>query len=180
MIILYSKKINQNLPEILNLYQNTYNYSSLVCPCCQSNSLIKWGSYSRTAIYISNNKIEQKTICIQRYRCKSCLKTHGLLPSGLIPYRQYSTDIISFALLNFNDNTFSSIINYVSYETIKKWQKQYNKFHPLLVTMLCIHSKSKILSYIYNNFICFFKDFFNNYHFCFMQIKMLFLNMCPL
>ena len=91
MIILYSKKINTNFKEKIQIYLNTVNFGYLECPNCHSHDFIKWGYYERNAIFFSDDKltIESNILKIQKVKCKSCGKTHALLPFGIIPYRQY-------------------------------------------------------------------------------------------
>lgn len=180
MIILKSEKSNKNIKNIIKKYEKKINYGYLRCPKCQSSQLIRWGTYERTAIYIGESQVEEKRLTIQRYRCKSCGKTHGILPEGLIPYKQFATDIITEVLLNPYSKNINDITNYISYETIKRWQKQYKMFHPYLVTMFKTRNKNEILKKIKENIIEFYESYYKQNHKCFMQIKILFLNMCPL
>lgn len=180
MIILKSKKINKKIKENIETYEKLTNYGYLTCPNCYSSLLIRWGTYERMAICIDDNKIEEKLISIQRYRCKSCGKTHGILPEGLIPYKQFATDIITEVLLNPYSKNIDDIANYINYDTIKRWQKQYKNFHPYLSTMFKTRSRNEILKQIKENIIDFYRQYYRQNHRCFMQIKLLFLNMCPL
>lgn len=58
------------------------------CPhpeCQTSHSLIRWGTYERWACAEDRDYL----LCIQRVRCKSCGRTHSLLPDFLHPFRHY-------------------------------------------------------------------------------------------
>jgi hypothetical protein len=55
-------------------------------PDCQAvGSLIRWGTYTRTAITAEADY----RLLIQRVRCKACGRTHSLLPDFLHPYRRF-------------------------------------------------------------------------------------------
>jgi hypothetical protein len=58
------------------------------CPhpdCQASGSLIRWGTYMRTAI---TGEADYR-LPVQRVRCKACGRTHSLLPDFLHPYRRF-------------------------------------------------------------------------------------------
>ncbi len=58
------------------------------CPhpdCRAAGSLIRWGTYRRTAI---TGETDYR-LPIQRVRCKACGRTHSLLPDFLHPYRRF-------------------------------------------------------------------------------------------
>jgi len=58
------------------------------CPnpdCRASGSLIRWGTYERSA---RTGAVDYR-ISIQRIRCRACGHTHSLLPDFLHPYRHY-------------------------------------------------------------------------------------------
>ena len=112
MIILYSEKINTNFKEKIQIYLNTVNFCNLECPNCHSHDLIRWGYYERNVIFFSDDEItiENKLLKIQRVKCKSCNKTHALLPFGIIPYKQFTDEIISKILLELTDNTLETMV----------------------------------------------------------------------
>jgi hypothetical protein len=59
-----------------------------VCPhpdCQASGRLIRWGTYKRRA---ATEAVDYR-IRIQRLRCKSCGRTHSLLPDFLHPHRHF-------------------------------------------------------------------------------------------
>ena len=63
------------------------------CPdpeCQASHSLIRWGSYERWACTEAGDYL----LCIQRLRCKSCGRTHSLLPDFLHPFRHYVLELL--------------------------------------------------------------------------------------
>lgn len=182
MIILYSKKINTNLKKTIQNYLNTVNFGHLECPNCHSHDLIRWGYYERNVIFFSNDKndIESSIIKIQRIRCKSCGKTHALLPFGIIPFKQFTDEVISKILFELTNNTLENISNkyLIDQSIIKKWCYQYNQLHKSKVNTLTKHHNSKeSLRQFINNFIN--KLYYINiYNLCFMQIKLGCLGLC--
>lgn len=183
MIILYLKKSNTNFKEIIQTYVNTLNFCHLQCPNCHSHHLIRWGYYERNVIFFSNNRIaiENTILKIQRVMCKSCGKTHALLPFGIIPYKQFTDEIISKILFELTYNTLVHVFNkyQIDLSIIKNWYIQYYKFHSSKVNILIkYHDSKQTLKKFINNFVNKL-DYINHYNLCFMQIKLGCLGLCP-
>ena len=88
------------------------------CPTCSCpGALVKHGYYKRTVII---NGIKQR-VTILRVKCKSCGKTHALLPSFIIPYLQTS---LRDAMLIIN-NTIDSNRYYYKKNLIRKSYKKW-------------------------------------------------------
>lgn len=93
MIICFNKKINSLSEENLN-----FNYIQKImstlddvkdhkCPYCnRKNALIKYGHYNRNISFLCENEIKNFYVQVQRVQCKSCKRTHALLPCFIIPY----------------------------------------------------------------------------------------------
>lgn len=93
MIICFNEKINSLSEENLN-----FNYIQKImptlndvkdhkCPYCnRKNALINYGHYNRNVSFLCKNEIKNFYISVQRVRCKSCKRTHALLPCFIIPY----------------------------------------------------------------------------------------------
>lgn len=63
------------------------------CPhpdCQASGSLIRWGTYQRGAL---TGETDER-LRIQRVRCKTCGRTHSLLPDLLHPYRHFVISLL--------------------------------------------------------------------------------------
>lgn len=155
MIILSSQKDNTQIKEILNKYENMINIPYVECPHCRSTQVIKWGTYIRTIIYINNSEIITKPLKIQRIRCNKCKHTHALLPTCIVPYKENLLDII---LSTINNEEIS--LNY-SFDTLAKWNKQFNKFLPYLKTMFNCVSKFEIITILKNNIFKHYEHFFS-------------------
>lgn len=183
MIILSSKKYNTDFKKTIQFYLNTVNFCHIECPNCGSHDLIRWGYYERNAIFFSDSGmiVESKLLKIQRVRCKSCDKTHALLPFGIIPYKQFTDEVISEILLEISDNTLDYVLNtyQISQSTIEKWDYQYNQIHKSKINTLIkqhnsIEALRKFVNTITNRL-----NYINNYNLCFMQIKLGCLGLCP-
>lgn len=173
MIILYSKKINNNFLDILNKYENMEYNPDFRCPHCKSQNLIKWGSYNRYLCYCENNKIKEKTIKIKRMRCKDCGKTHALIPSFIVPYKIFTLDIVLSTLSN--DNISISI----SYDTVSKWDRQFNKHLPYLKTMFKNLSKIEIIKKIKEDILNKYKQYFDINKKILMMVRAGIFDMAP-
>ena len=155
MILLYSQKCNTNFENILNYYYSVDIYSYCECPFCFSNDFIKWGKYQRGVYFISNGKIVFRSIDIQRVKCKHCRKTHALLPSIIVPYKQPVLDVILSAI---DDLPIANIPDF-SFDTVIKWKHDFRKlFLPYLKTLLpYVHN---IIDYILSHVFDVYYDFF--------------------
>lgn len=182
MIILSLRKSNIKFKETIQFYLNTVNFGHLECPNCHSHDLIRWGYYERNVIFFSSDgiNIENTILKIQRVMCKSCNKTHALLPLGIIPYKQFTDEVISRILLELTYNTFDNTSSkyQINQSIIKKWCIQYNQFHKSRVNILVKHHncKNSLKQFLHkwNNKI----SYINKYHNCFMQIKLGCLGLC--
>lgn len=197
MIILNSKKINTlieksvkngkkisfYLKELLQDYFNINNFGPLECPHCHSSQFLKWGFYIRNIIFFGNDgvSLESYHLSVQRVRCKSCGKTHALLPFGIIPYKQFSDEVISkvfYELLTSSTDDVSSKY-LIDPSIIKNWKYQLKEYHlPFISTLFGGHNTRNIL----NDFLMNIPNkliYINVNHYCFMQIKMGILGLCP-
>lgn len=155
MIILNQKKIKKNMNEILKKYNNMLNLPLLECPYCHSSNLIRWGKYTRNCYYIDDNKIVFEVLEIQRVKCKKCNHTHALLPSVVVPYKQFLLDTI----LNCITNSPFTYKYKFSFDTIYKWKYQFNKFLPFLKTIF--NNVHNLMNYIINNIFYVYETFYN-------------------
>lgn len=183
MIILCSKKCNTYFKEIIQKYSKTTNFCNLECPYCNSHDFIKWGFYERNVIYFSDDENQIKTLVlkVQRVRCQSCNKTHALLPFGIIPYKQFTDEIISKIFLELTSDSLNNILNKYQIEqsVIKKWISQYNKKHKSKVNILTKqrNNKESLIQFL-NNYLNKL-SYINKYNLCFMQNKLGCLGLCP-
>ena len=173
MIILYSKNINYNFLNNLNNYNNIDYIHYFECSHCNSYNLIKWGSYNRNLYYIEDNIIKYKKIKILRVKCKDCGKTHALIPAFIVPYKIHALDVILSALSN-DDISLS-----INYDTITRWNKQFNKFIPYLKTMFSKYIKPEIINLLKQNIFKYYKQYFDVNKKILMMIRSGIYNMAP-
>lgn len=83
---------NQNFKSYNSEILENYRIFSYICPSCGArHSLIRHGKYVRNISFINeDNFIEEKSMTVLRLLCKSCNKTHAVLPNDVIPYCIYS------------------------------------------------------------------------------------------
>lgn len=96
MIICFCEKINSfiknNLKsfkenELQDIMPTLEDVKDQKCPYCKrKNSLVKYGHYGRHISFYHEHEIQDFYVQIQRVKCKSCNKTHALLPHFVIPY----------------------------------------------------------------------------------------------
>ena len=186
MIILSSKKSNTFFKEIIQNYLNTVNFGPLECPNCHSHDICRWGFYNRNVIFFSDESktnFESDIIKIQRVRCKSCGKTHALLPIGIIPYKQLTTEIIIEIILSISSTsieiTFSKF-NFISESTIKKIWLDFKKKHFSLLSILTKTRNILDSIYLIKDNIHTQVSYIHHYNRTFMQIKLGCIGVMPL
>lgn len=189
MIVLNSKKIKnffkksgQNVKkniiyfkELLQEYLEIKNFGLLECPHCHSNALIKWGHYVRNIIFLGFDGItlESCLLSVQRVKCKSCGKTHAVFPYGIIPYKQFTDEVISTVLSELINNSIDNVsAEYlIDVSTINSWKHQFRKNHlPNIVSLI----GSRDMKYISENFLYYIPNklkYITVNLKCFMQIK---------
>lgn len=173
MIILNSINVNTNFENNLNSYKNILNFTRLECPCCHSKEYIKWGFYERGVTYMKNGRIHSETVSIQRILCKSCNKTHAILPLGIVPYKQLTDEILISLLLD------ETIVEYFSDDMIRYYKKQFLTYHfNYLSTLLNNHDRKKILCLIKKKRETILSKYIRRHNRCFMQIKLGVLGFC--
>lgn len=88
------------LKRLIKKYEKCYNFDYFVCPNCKSDKCMYYGSYTRNIGLLG----EYCKIKIKRVRCKSCKRTHALIPQFIIPYFQneitYILSIIKEVVVN--------------------------------------------------------------------------------
>lgn len=89
-----------------------------ICPNCGGRlyyystvkRIVKYGGGAKSYVYIS------------RLHCESCGKEHRALPSSVLPYKHYCSDIIQ----GFKSGKYSTdeliFENYPSESTVRRWQ----------------------------------------------------------
>lgn len=105
MIICFNKKINSFSKNNIKNFSITQEYIQGLmpscedincnCPHCKAKCNFSYhASYVRNISFIRNNKIYDFKVTVTRVICNSCGSTHALIPSFIVPYKNYSQDSI--------------------------------------------------------------------------------------
>ena len=87
----------------------------IICSFCGCEKIIKKGWRKRGSIdHLENSKI----LMVRRVRCKSCGKTHHVLPDTIVPYKHYNVDAVEKIIRGKADETFC---NESEINRIKSW-----------------------------------------------------------
>lgn len=183
MIILNFKKSNSIFEENIQNYRNMANFGPLTCPHCNSSNVIRWGTYERNVIFFSieQKQLKSKILKVQRIRCKSCGKTHALLPFGIVPYKQFTDEVISKILVDMYQTSIEKTAEkyLINSSVIKKWNLQFKKIHLIRIrTLLSKMLDMKELMIFLNN-DAYKQAYIYQYNMCFMQIKLGILGLSP-
>jgi hypothetical protein len=136
--------------------QNILNYSKMSlneclnelipcgrpCPSCKTNypNWKKHATYFRYLIFVENTAKITEQITITRYKCKSCNRTHALLPDLIIPYSSYSLGFVILVIEEyFNKNlTVAEICSKydISESTLYCWKEIFLKHKKIWLGLL--------------------------------------------
>ncbi len=120
------------------------------CNCGYEGRLHRHGFYSRNAI----TRYSTHRIFILRIKCPSCFGTYSLLPSFLIPYRQYTFDVIFLCLHQL-------YVTKNSYQKILKTFREFNSYTPLkLGNIYSFKKRMKEVSPVVNSFFATYDEFY--------------------
>jgi hypothetical protein len=74
-------------------------FTGTECPGCFAvGRFTLHGSYERHIVYFENKKLVHKQLDIKRIRCRSCGRTHAVMPGDLTPYRLLSLYVLLYIL----------------------------------------------------------------------------------
>ena len=184
MIVLNYQKSNTIFKKLLEKYQNTLNFGILECPSCKSHNFIRWGFYERNVIFFcseNRNRLEANVMKIQRVMCTSCKKTHALLPIGIVPYKQFSLEVIIKVLINLTTASIEKTSFRFSINTsiIKNFIYDFKQKH--LSKLFVITKSNNVFKSLifFSNSIILQQQYIVENNMCFMQNKLGYLNICP-
>lgn len=152
----FSQKSYDELLENINLHE-------ISCSCHIKGNFIKHGHYNRSI------KVDGKSIIlnIQRLFCKSCKKTHALLPKDIVPYSQISIqDHILIIKAHLCDDSYEDIMinnEFINENTIAYIINKYKNIWNQMLLSLNLSMKSDFYNLIFK---C-----LNEFKRQFMQIK---------
>ncbi len=108
MITIFMNKSNPIYQKKYNNMINNLPLHKLECTCRQKGNLIKHGYYERSIIFNS----QLTSLKILRVKCKSCGKTHAILPECIVPYSRILLNDHLEIIKTYRDNKpFNIIMN---------------------------------------------------------------------
>lgn len=131
------------------------------CSCGHKGCFVSFGSYIRHVKF----KSVKVTLTVKRIRCKECGRTHGILPSVLVPYSQIplrdQQNIISVSLSKTND--YSSVMesnNLIDESNVRHIRRQFRQYWLDRLMFLSMSVLDELLT----------SKCFSRYHMQFMQV----------
>ena len=107
-------KINHlNDYDIYSFMQNSCLSEVPSCPSCGApqSKYQRNGSYRRHFVCYENGAVCSRTITIRSVRCSSCMRSHALLVSVIIPFSSYSLGFIISLLYARVTRKFPSVLS---------------------------------------------------------------------
>jgi hypothetical protein len=127
MIIHYSgEKSKENYYERKLVLQAAYKQTSnggAKCPVC-GGEVVLHGAYGRSVI---DGAGERHWGWVAQVRCVGCGKHHSLIPSFIMPYKQYGAEVIEAALEHEETGGMASSDCPASDTTIRRWVRQFGE-----------------------------------------------------
>lgn len=152
MISLNYGNFNTDIEAYNKLVANL-EVGTISCPYCHHASMVRHGYYTR---YI-NISGKHEEITILRIRCKTCGRTHAVIPSFVVPYLHHSIEQLQTMLVAGKVDENSTSIEYET-KLIRKIKK---RWMPMIIS-LGFQIKHKLLELV---FLASHK-----FRLCFMQI----------
>ena len=93
------------------------------CPICK-NKLKYYDNVKRT---VKTKRGKTKKIVIRRLRCSSCKSLHRELPSSIIPYKEYESEIIIGVIEGLITPETLGYEDYPCEMTMNRWLSEKNR-----------------------------------------------------
>lgn len=90
-----------------------------ICPDCGGYLLY----YDHVRRIVRAKYGDRKFVNISRYRCKRCKRLHRAIPSYILPYKQYETEIIRGVVAGWITCETLGFEDYPCDTTMKEWRK---------------------------------------------------------
>jgi hypothetical protein len=170
----------------LNLFSDTELFDAALlifkphlgrCPACGAAALTPHSDYERYLVSLENGRPHCEKVVVHRFVCKSCNKTHALLPDVLIPRSPYSLRFIVSVLLSYfrKETTVSELCARcgIAVSTLYAWKARFALHLPLFLGLLIsmTTSASEFLSGLLesNDLSDLLSGFFRKHSFSFLQ-----------
>jgi transposase-like protein len=188
MIRLFTGLCKSFLKEIIDvdIFQaatDSFRHYGQRCPNCRAfGKLFPYGGYFRFLVSLYAGMVVCHRIKILRFKCKSCNRTHALLPDTLVPHSSFSLKFKLLVLIAYFEReekgeTVVSICHSfeIAISTIYEWKKLFLSHKELLLGVFLNQKKSELSflrslveSGILSDTI---RKFFERHAFSFMQHK---------
>lgn len=99
--------------DIYSFMKNSCFSQAPACPSCGApqSKYHRNGSYKRHFVCYEDGNVCSRTITIRSVRCSSCMRTHALLPSVIIPWSSFSLGFIISLLYARVAGKFPSVLS---------------------------------------------------------------------
>jgi len=155
-----------------------FSHHASECPNCAAiGKLVPYGKYSRSLTSYEDGSIKDRRICPFQLKCKSCKKTHAILPDILIPYSPYSLRFMLTVLIAYfeRETTVVAICEHfcIAVSTLYAWKQCLLEHKELMIGVL-LSKKEPALAFLKGLFESMalsdrIQDFFQRYAFSFLQ-----------
>lgn len=109
----FQKIKHMNDYDIYSFMEDLCFSEAPACPSCSAprSKYRRNGSYQRHFVCYENGAVYNRTITIRSVRCSSCMKSHALLVSVIIPWSSYSLGFIISLLYARVTGKFPSVLS---------------------------------------------------------------------
>lgn len=129
------------------------------CSCGHKYCLVKHGYYKRKL----KLGFETIVLSILRVKCKSCGKTHAILPDNIVPYSQIPVDLQRKILTyDIKDNELQALMEAntdITEENIYRIKMKYKMFWEERLISASLDLKINLLTLVSSCFLAFEKQF---------------------
>jgi transposase-like protein len=159
---------------------NSFNPHRAICPFCKAKDTLSYhAQYRRDLIVYESDQIYCHSICVQRFICSSCDRTHAVLPPVLVPYGSYSLLFILHVLREYFTGRFSCVRDLckrfsISVSTLYAWKSLFLKHKALwlgVLQNLCVAASRFLDEILVADLDLFLCSFFDMFAFSFLQNK---------
>lgn len=156
------KHLNLNDYELYLFLSTNSKADTLACPLCHApkERFVHNGSYSRHLVFIDQNKVQDKFIEVEDFKCTSCQATHALLYSLIIPHSSYSVRFMISLIYSRITGRFKNIQSLCEFYDISErtyyriWKRLSIDCHIMNTILDTFHDLLKIVSTLFHADSC--------------------------
>lgn len=131
----FKHKFNNSFKNELDVFAETshaFSLSGFSCPACAAKgNCHEIKGYDRTLVVIgAEGEIHTHFISVRRICCDSCLATHALLPSVIVPYSVYSILFMMKAIKDYYHRAGTTVVllcekYQIAVSTLYEWLQRF-------------------------------------------------------